>query len=278
MKMMIQADDYGITKAVTDGIVECAKQGMMTQTGIFTNMPWVDYAAERIKEVPHVLLGQDLNLSTGGPVTDPKLIPTLVQENGQFLTSAMHRQRDKENPHNVTYEDAYLEYDNQVKKFIELFDKLPGYIGGHAWSSEETDKALNDIADKYGIFNALAILDEPKPKYTMYHDLEGEWARPIVREDGRYDFSVQSQSENDPLKMFREGKFDEIFKDTLENKDVFFLHTHAGYLDRELLQLSSFSVIRPMEVGLLCSAELKKWVKDNNVELVNYLDLYKVGD
>lgn len=75
MKMMIQADDYGITRAVADGIVACAKEGMMTQTGFFTNMPWAEYCAERAKEVPHMLLGQDLNLSTGsaGAVKNPYL-------------------------------------------------------------------------------------------------------------------------------------------------------------------------------------------------------------
>ena len=272
MKMMIQADDYGITKAVVDGIVECAKQGMMTQTGIFTNMPWVDYAAKRIKEVPHVLLGQDLNLSTGGPVTDPKLIPTLVQENGQFLTSSMHKKKDKEDPHHVTYEEAYLEYDNQVKKFIELFDKLPGYIGGHAWFSEETDKALHDIAEKYGILDVMLQIN-PKIGFNLEEDLESQWSGPILSDNGQWEFNPLTQSINDPLKMFKDGKFDKILKSALENKDVFFLHTHAGYLDRDLLQLSSYNVIRAMEAGFLCSKELKQWVKDNDIELINYLDL-----
>ncbi|MBQ1757977.1 MAG: ChbG/HpnK family deacetylase [Erysipelotrichaceae bacterium] len=268
MKMIIQADDYGITPAVADGIVACAKKGMMTQTGIFTNMPWVEYAVERIKEVPHVLLGQDVNLSTGGPVTDPALIPSLVQENGQFLTSSMHKAIEKVNPDHVRYEDAYLEYDNQVKRFIELTGKLPGYIGGHAWGNDVTDKAMNDICEKYGVFNLMK--NNPFP---LEKDLEMQWARPVMNEKGEWEFNVLTQKDNDPLAWFKEGRFDDVLNNALKNMKVFMLHTHAGYLDRELLQLSSYNMLRPMEAGFLMSDELIEWVKKNNVELVNILDV-----
>ncbi|MBQ1827041.1 MAG: ChbG/HpnK family deacetylase [Erysipelotrichaceae bacterium] len=268
MKMIIQADDYGITPAVADGIVACAKEGMMTQTGIFTNMPWVEYAVERSREVPHLLLGQDLNISTGGPVTDPKLIPSLVQENGQFLTSSMHKAKDKENRNHVSYDEVLLEYDNQVKRFIELTGRLPGYIGGHAWGNDDTERAMDEICQKYGVLNLLKTNPFPLEK-----DLEMNWARPVQRDNGVWEFNVMTQVENDPLKWFKEGRFDEILNNALENMDVFMLHTHAGYLDRPLLELSSYNMLRAMEAGFLMSDELKQWVRDNNVELVNCLDV-----
>lgn len=268
MKMIIQADDYGITPAVTDGIIACAREGMMTQTGLFTNMPWVEYAVNRSREVPDLLLGQDLNISTGGPVTDPKLIPTLVQENGQFLTSSMHKAKDKENRNHVNYDEVLLEYDNQVRRFIELTGRLPGYIGGHAWGNDDTERAMDEICKKYGVMNLLKTNPFPLEK-----DLEMNWARPIVRENGVWEFNVMTQMENDPLKWFKEGRFNEILNNALETMDVFMLHTHAGYLDSALLGLSSYNMLRPMEAGFLMSDELKQWVRDNNVELVNCLDV-----
>lgn len=36
MKMIIQADDYGITSGVSQGILA----GIVKNTGIFMNMPW----------------------------------------------------------------------------------------------------------------------------------------------------------------------------------------------------------------------------------------------
>lgn len=271
MKMMIQADDYGITKAVADGIIACAKAGMMTQTGLFSNMACAQYAVNRWKEeAPFVLLGQDLNLCAGYPVTDPKLIPSLVQPNGKFKTSKMHKELDKTDKHHVPYEEAYLEYDNQVKRFIELAGKKPGYIGGHAWGSDETNRAMSDICVKYGIFDVTK-----EAMISLEKDLEMIWARPIDRGNGVWEFNANTQIENDPLKMFREGKLDARLNEALANEEVFMLHTHAGFVDRDLTEESSYTMIRAMEAGFLCSEELRNWVKENNIELVTYADVYE---
>ena len=272
MKMMIQADDFAISTAVADGIVACARNGMMTQTGLFSNMSCAEYAVNRIKPYP-VLLGEDLNLVAGYPVTDLKLIPSLVQKNGKFKTSKMHKELDKTDRHHVPYEEAYLEYENQVKRFIELTGKLPGYIAGHSWESEETHRAMDDIAEKYGIFNPFK-----ETAFSLETDLEQIWARPIIREDGSFEFNAKTQIENDPLKMFKEGKLDERLNKALESEEVFLLHTHAGFVDRDLVMESSYTTIRAMEAGFLCSKELKQWVKDHDIELVNYLDVYRKGE
>lgn len=269
MKMMIQADDFGISTAVADGIVACARAGMMTQTGLFSNMECAQYAVDRIKEYPNVLLGQDLNLCAGYPVSEASLIPSLVQGNGKFKTSKMHKELDKTDQHHVPYEEAYLEYDNQVKKFIELVGRKPGYIGGHAWSSEETDRALNDIAEKYNILNPLKV-----SKFTLEKDLEMIWARPIEKEDGSFEFNAETQIENDPLQMFIEGKLDARLSEALNNEEVFMLHTHAGFVDSDLINESSYTTIRAMEAGFLCSKELKQWIMEHEIELVTYVDVY----
>ena len=111
-------------------------------------------------------------------------------------------------------------------------------------------------------------------KPYLEKDLEMQWARPVQNEKGEWEFNVMTQRQNDPLTWFKEGRFDEILNNALANMDVFMLHTHAGYLDRELLELSSYNMLRPMEAGFLMSEELRNWVKANNVELVNILDVF----
>ncbi len=266
MKLFIQADDYGMTTGVTDGIVACGRDGVLTQTGLFTNMPSTEYAVKRyFSEIPHVLLGQDLNLSTGSPVTDPKLIPTLVQENGAFLTSRMHRQKQSEDPDHVSYEEAYLEYDNQVKRFIELVGHKPGYIGGHAWHNEVTNRALQDIIDKYEVRDAMRLIPMDSEKIIRI----GGWSNPKQLPDKSYDYSVMTQLEQDPLEMFITHKLKTL--EEYADQDVLaIIHTHAGFLDRDLYKLSSFNAVRPMEAGFLCSAELKDFIRKHHIELINY--------
>ncbi len=263
MKLLIQADDFGMTVGVADGIVASGRDGLLTQTGLFTNMPSTEYAVRRYKaEIPHVLLGQDLNLSTGRPLTDPSLIPTLVNEDGSFLTSRQHRQRQAADPGHVRYEEAYLEYDNQVKRYIELVGHVPGYIVGHAFHNEITDKALVDIREKYGSRDSYPRAGIPKE-----HLIEG-WVNPVVRPDKSYDYSPLVQLENDPLQMFIDGKLKNL--EAFADEDVvMILHTHAGFLDRDLYKLSSFNAVRPMEAGFICSKELREFVEAHNVEMIN---------
>ena len=267
MKLLVQADDYGMTIGVTEGIVASARDGVLTQTGLFTNMPSTEYAVRRYKEeIPHVLLGQDLNLSTGSPVTDPKLIPSLVQENGAFLTSKMHRIRQTEDPNHISYEEAFLEYDNQVKRFIELVGDIPGYIGGHAFMNETTDKALHDIIAKYGARDAMALVPMADDRIIRVSG----WSNPKQLPDKTYDYSVMTQLEQDPLTMFIEHHFREFEEHADDPDAIAMIHTHAGFWDRDLYKLSSFNAVRPMEAGFLCSEELKNFIKEHNIELVNY--------
>ena len=39
MKLLVQSDDFGITPAVSCGILEAIKKGIVRNTGLFANMP-----------------------------------------------------------------------------------------------------------------------------------------------------------------------------------------------------------------------------------------------
>lgn len=268
MKLMITADDYGMTPAVTDGIITCIREGLLTQTGLFTNMPSTQYAVNRmLKEFPDFCLGQDINFSTGAPVTDPSLIPSMVQDNGQFLTSSMHRQRDKEDPHHVKYEEAFLEGENQVKRFIELVGKKPDYIGGHAYRSDEIMQVLHDLAMKYDIpeKNVICAELETDPESMV----SKHWVTPRTKEDGTFDFGMETQLSNSPLELFKTGQLT-YFAKALKEDGIVHIRTHCGFVDHELMRLSSFHIIRMMEAEFVCSKELKDWVKANHVKLVSF--------
>ncbi len=269
MKLIVTADDYGISDAVTDGILKCARDGVLTQTGLFSNMPGAKYAVERmLKECPHICLGEDINLVAGYPVTAPELIPTLVQENGSFKTSRMHRFLDKTTPNHITYEEAFLETENQVKKFIELVGKKPEYLSGHAYGCENTNKALEDVAKKYEIVLAM---DMYKKIGVGAGSEAAGWNKISTDENGKHQFDIETQLSRDPLQMFIDGKIEYLQK-ALEEDGIAHIHTHAGYVDRDLLRRSSFTMIRMMEADFISSPELVKWVKDNNIQLVSIKD------
>ena len=130
MKLIIQSDDLGITEAVSCGNARAAREGAITCTGLFSNMPAAAFSVELMKSYPQICLGEDINLVAGRPCADPEKIPSLVQKDGSFLTSGMHRAIDQKdgNQDHVRLEDCLIETEAQILKFRELTGKLPEYL------------------------------------------------------------------------------------------------------------------------------------------------------
>jgi predicted glycoside hydrolase/deacetylase ChbG (UPF0249 family) len=151
MKLIIKSADYALTRSTMYGILQGCRDGMITTTGLMVNFPWSEYAVELIKPYTHVCLGQDINITVGRPVSDPKEIPTMVNEDGTFVSSKKHR-GDKD--YVIDMDEALLETENQVKRFIKLTGKLPEYMQSHAQTGAGKiviHKAIKAIADKYGV-------------------------------------------------------------------------------------------------------------------------------
>ena len=54
MKLIIQSDDLGITEAVSCGIARAAREGAITCTGLFSNMPAAPFAVELMQQYPEI--------------------------------------------------------------------------------------------------------------------------------------------------------------------------------------------------------------------------------
>lgn len=86
MKIMVRADDLGYSRGVNYGIYDTVKNGVIKNIGFMVNMPDSVEGYELVKDLD-VCLGQHTNVCIGTPISDPKLIPSLVDENGQFKSS-----------------------------------------------------------------------------------------------------------------------------------------------------------------------------------------------
>ncbi len=257
MKLLVQSDDYGITKAAALGIIEGIKNGIVRNTGMFMNMPWTDECAKWIRPyLDQIALGIDLNVSTGPAILSKEDIPSLVQDNGYYLTSSMNRALDTdENDHDhVVYEDVYKEFEAQILKFIELFGRKPDYLHGHAYGTKTTRKAQDDLSKKYGIIYSMDIEKLYGAKglgmnwYTFPPTLDNQYASSLE------EFILNTSEE-------------------LLNSNLCYLICHAGYVDRDLMELSSFNIYRLNDLHGVTSDKVKQWVKDHHIELVTYKDL-----
>ena len=84
MKLVMRADDFGYTKAYNDGMIKAVREGVVTYVDLMLDCPGTEDAIEQIKAYPWVSVGWHGGHFWGRPVADPKLIPSLLNEAGQF--------------------------------------------------------------------------------------------------------------------------------------------------------------------------------------------------
>ena len=87
-RLIINADDYGWTVGITDGILHAHKAGVVTSASLMANQPASNYAIERLSEFPGLGVGAHLYLCDGRPVSPPSEVPSLVRSDGTFYPAA----------------------------------------------------------------------------------------------------------------------------------------------------------------------------------------------
>ncbi len=91
-KLIITADDYGMSKAVNAAIDAGIEKGLITTTNVMVNMPEYKEAL-KLKEIPNISVGLHWVLACGKPVLSKEEIPSLVAENGEFFPYPEFRSR-----------------------------------------------------------------------------------------------------------------------------------------------------------------------------------------
>lgn len=258
MKLLIQSDDYGITRAQALGAIHGIRNGIIRNTGLFANMPWASECVEWIYPcLDQIAFGIDFNASTGPSVLGYDKVPALCHPDGSFLSSRENRSLDTdENDHDhVNYEQIYAEFEAQLQRFIGLTGKLPDYFHSHAYGTKTTFKAIDDLSRKHHRIHVLPYMESIGSPY-----IKTSWIK-------MGEPSLQITSD---LKSF-------ILNDEagILNKELAYLVTHCGYCDSELMKLSSFNVLRMKDLEALTCDEVKGWIKENKIELITFKDLVK---
>ncbi len=83
-RLIVNADDLGFSKGITEGILRAHREGIVTSTSIMVNQPASEYALERLRSAPGLELGIHLDLCEAGPVLPSGCVPTLVRRDGKF--------------------------------------------------------------------------------------------------------------------------------------------------------------------------------------------------
>ena len=254
-KLIIQSDDLGISKAVSLGIAEAVKSGMVHCTGLFANMPHAKECYELVKDYKNLCVGIDINIVCGKPVASSKLLGSMVDENGCFYTSTKSRMLDKECPSgdHLILEQCYIEAEAQINKFYEITGRYPEYLHGHSYSTPTLNKAVDSLSKKYNI---------PTTRYLMEH-----YAIAKPQDWNKKPFPLQEQ--------LMAKQLDAITKSDFVNNEVGRIIFHCGYVDAELFDLTTYTLIRTKDLQTCLSTEFKKWIEENKIDLISYRELIR---
>jgi hopanoid biosynthesis associated protein HpnK len=84
-KIIINADDFGLTKGINKAIIKCYKKGIVTSASIMANGREFKDAVELFQENDNLDLGIHLSLIGEVPILTGEEIPSLIGRKGFFL-------------------------------------------------------------------------------------------------------------------------------------------------------------------------------------------------
>ncbi len=245
MKLIVNADDFGYSKAVNLGILEVYKHGVLTSATMMTNMPGVEHAFQLYKENPGLGVGIHLVLSAGKPVNSN--VPSLVDDRGYFKKlNVLEKEAD--------IEDIKKEFNSQMEKFTS-FGFMPTHIDSHHHIHFDPRilSIVVDMARKYNLPIRQSKKDLEDKGYSDIKSVEN-----FIGKFYGKDLSID--------------KFIELIELSKDSNTAEMM-CHPGYVDKILLDNSSYNVHRTNEVDILTSSKAIEIIKKYNIQLINYKNL-----
>ncbi|WP_119066824.1 carbohydrate deacetylase [Aggregatilinea lenta] len=141
-KLIVNADDFGLTAEISRGIVEGHLKGIITSTTVMINFPAADAGIRQAQaDAPNLGLGLHLNLVEGAPVLPPDRVPSLVDANGQFYAfNAWPGVVEQFAP-----DEIEAEMRAQFDRFVSIAGHTPDHLDSHYHATYLIPSALRTM-------------------------------------------------------------------------------------------------------------------------------------
>ena len=246
-KILVRADDLGYSEAFNYGLARAVKSGIVRSVGVMPNMEWAEHGV-RLLDGTDVTFTVHANICQGKPITDPKLIPSLVDEKGEFKDKSLYREAKEDF---VVLDEVVMEVEAQYLRLVELTGRKPYMVEAHAVPSNNFNKALVIVAQKYGVETM---------KFGPKGPMIGNTYLKFSMDSGNADYN--------PFESFKKAASQPMAED-----EAALMVLHPGYVDEYVLTTSYITTARAMEVAFAINPEVTAWCEENGVQLLTYADL-----
>jgi hopanoid biosynthesis associated protein HpnK len=282
-RLIVNADDFGLTSGVNRAIIEGHTSGAITSATLMANMPAFDAAVRLAKDHPSLGVGLHINITQGRPVAGASQVGSLLNDRGEFWgTSGAILKRMLAGRFKI--EEVITELRAQIEKALNAGLRLT-----HVDSHKHTH-ALPQICDaiistikEYGI-NAIRA-----PRERWRFDRDADSFELVTQSAGAFGISQLCRISAAKLKksgvrtpdfffgVARTGFWTKSWLiDLIERlpEGASELMCHPGYEDAELDGIKTrLRASRTNELRLLTDTDVVAQLKENGVNLINYSSL-----
>jgi predicted glycoside hydrolase/deacetylase ChbG (UPF0249 family) len=254
LRLIANADDFGMTKGVTQGIIKSMKEGIIRDTSFLVNSPHFEETVKLAKEAGINGVGLHLTMTFGKPVSRISDVKTLVDDEGRFFRK----------PHLIPKSFSVTEVEKELRAQLDKF-LSSGLELTHIDSHHHFHELIGD--EVFDIVLSMAKeqhvpMRRADPQYMHKLDAGGVKTTDYINRD--FCGSESAVTEDHLISILEDYKDKNC---TLE------IMCHPAVVDDELVQISSYSVNRRKEFQSLTSARVMDYIKDNGIELINFADL-----
>jgi len=230
VKLIVNADDFGLSRGVNYAIADAHELGIVTSTTMLTNMPDAGHAFKIMSNYPHLRVGTHLTLSCGKPIGSG--YQTLTNENGYFKLTNQYLEVDK---NELNLDEVEQEWRLQIQEFYKR-GLEPSHIDSHhhihTW--EPLIPVIEKLSNEFTLPCRGGFKKTPK-SLQLYSD---------IFDAGFYGDGVSEEYFN---KLFA------YYGDSNYSVEVM---CHPAYIDGQLTTLSSYLSKRVEEFTVLTNVTI----------------------
>jgi hopanoid biosynthesis associated protein HpnK len=288
-QLIVNADDFGLTNQVNQGILEAHRHGIVTSTTLMANGEAFESAVEIARHVPDLGVGIHLNLTQGIPVSPAHTIRTLVNKRGRLYLSPGRLWRGVIT-RQVTLDDIHSELRAQIAK-VRRAGISPTHLDGHKHVHvlPGISKVVIRLAGDFGIRSVRCPVEEIPRLSTLLQSQPGVPAslikQSLVARGVSY-FARRFGAKLTRAGIFSPAHFYGIcqtgflnirgIQDVLQHlpEGASELMCHPGYFDTDLERTGTRLLAqREVEIQALTADPVGKLVMTRNIQLSNYRDV-----
>lgn len=284
IRLIVNADDFGLTSGVNRAIAEGHKNGIVSSSTLMANGPKFAEAVEIAKKNPQLGVGCHVTLVDGSPVTPAAQVPSLLKKKtatfrtgfGEFaLASFLGKLPAPEIEAEATaqfrkLQDAGIQITHfDTHKHVHLFPKIVSPILRAARACE-----VPAVRNPFGPVRILHLRAQPSSwkRWTqvgVLNSLSGRFRRAVTKSGLR--------TTDGTIGVVGTGSMNaDLFRLLLQTipEGTWEFVCHPGYLDADLEKAGTrLLASREVELQMLTAPAVRDFIHASGITLCSYRDL-----